>query len=391
MKKTHPLRDLTTNAAYCLMAVATLLLAAPASLAIELISPGDPVLAIDLDISTGSDVRDGQLADLLLDGDSGTKTLNRGGDNAGFIVTPSVASIVQSFVMTTANDSEGRDPASYLLYGTNDPVTSTEASNGRQEDWTLISMGDLALPSDRQSVADPVGFSNAVSYSSYKMVWPTMKDTGQNLTQLADIGFYSSLDGTGANLLTLGDPILSIRDVDYQYDSRTGSSDGTQEAAQAIDQDPGTKYLNFGKDNTGIIVTPSAGLSIVDGFQLTTANDAPERDPASWELYGTNDDVTSVYNTDGQSEDWTLIDTGSLELPNERLTVGSLVSVENAGGAFTSYRLVFPTLRNSGGANSMQMAEIQLIGTRVPEPSTAVLCLGVAASLFAWRRRTKLE
>lgn len=342
-----------------LIAALTVLLAAREAAALNILSPGDPILAIDLDASTGSDVRDGQLADLLLDGDSGTKTLNRGGDNAGFIVTPSSSSIVQSFVMTTANDAEGRDPAEYLLYGTNDQITSTEASNGRDEDWTLISMGDLALPSDRQTIAEPVGFSNAVSYASYKMVWPSMKDPGQNLTQLADIGFYSSLDGTGSNLLSFGNPIISIRDVDYTSESRTGSGGGTQEAPQAIDQNYGTKYLNFGKENSGFIVTPSKGSYAVTSFQLTTANDIPDRDPTSWELYGTNDPITSTDNSAGNEENWTLIDSGEVELPTDRTANGPIVDVNNTAGAFSSYRMVFPTLRNAGATNSMQVAEVQ--------------------------------
>ncbi|QDU57239.1 hypothetical protein [Aeoliella mucimassa] len=374
--------------ASCLLTGVASLFLPSESQAISLISPGDPVLAIDLDISTGSEVREAQLADFMLDGDTYTKMLNRGGDNAGFIVTPSTASVVQSFTMTTANDSESRDPASYLLYGTNDPITSVEASNGREEDWTLIVSGDLTLPSDRETLSSPISFTNSNSYSSYKMVWPTIKGSG-SLTQVAEIGFFTSVDATGDNLLAYGDPIISIRDVDYVYESRTGSSDGTQEAAEAIDQDVTTKYLNFGKENTGLIVTPSVGMSIVDSFQLTTANDASDRDPSSWVLYGTNDPITSEYNTDGSLEDWVLIDSGDIELPNDRGALGPLVSVDNSEGAFTSYRLVFPTLRNSGGANSMQIAEIQLFGSQVPEPSSVVLGLGVLASLVVVGRLKK--
>ncbi|QDU57238.1 PEP-CTERM sorting domain-containing protein [Aeoliella mucimassa] len=353
-----------------LIAALAVLLAARQAAALNILSPEDPIIAIDLDVSTGSDVRDGQLADLLLDDDPATKTLNRGGPNAGFIVTPTTSSVLQSFVMSTANDAVGRDPASYLIYGTNDAIISTEASNGRLEDWTLISSGELSLPEGRLEVASAVGFANSTVYSSYKMVWPTMKDPNQNLTQLGDIGFYSSLDGTGSDILTVGDPIISIRDVEYTSESRTGSGGGMQEATEAIDQNIGTKYLNFGKENSGFIVTPSKGSYAVSSFQITTANDIPARDPSSWELYGTNDEITSEDNSGGLEENWTLIDSGSLELPAERTTAGPIVSVNNTAGEFSSYRMVFPTLRDSAATNSMQIAEVAFF---VDDPVTLLI------------------
>ena len=50
-----------------------------------------------------------------------------------------------------------------------------------------------------------------------------------------------------------------------------------------------TKYLNFDQLNTGFTVTPAIGLSVVQCLTLTSANDAPERDPASYQLAGSYD------------------------------------------------------------------------------------------------------
>ena len=49
--------------------------------------------------------------------------------------------------------------------------------------------------------------------------------------------------------------------------------------ANVIDNQP-TKYLNFDKLNTGFTVTPTVGGTLVTGLSLTSANDAPERDPS---------------------------------------------------------------------------------------------------------------
>ena len=66
------------------------------------------------------------------------------------------------------------------------------------------------------------------------------------------------------------------------------------------------KYLNFGDtpnvgvDNeayTGFVITPGGGPSVVQSVQFTTANDAAERDPLTYTLYGTNDPITSADNS----------------------------------------------------------------------------------------------
>ena len=43
---------------------------------------------------------------------------------------------------------------------------------------------------------------------------------------------------------------------------------------------------------TGFTVTPKMGATIVTALQLTTANDSPERDPASYLVEGSSDGTT---------------------------------------------------------------------------------------------------
>ncbi len=114
----------------------------------------------------------------------------------------------------------------------------------------------------------------------------------------------------GLGILAPGDQIVAI-----DLDGPTQQSPPAEQVPNAID---GTlaKYLNYGDVNSGFIVTPSAGVSIVDGFQITTANDRAERDPTSWALFGTNDPVTSGNYSDGSQENWMLIDSGAVSLPS---------------------------------------------------------------------------
>lgn len=154
----------------------------------------------------------------------------------------------------------------------------------------------------------------------------------------------------------------------------------------------GQKYLNFGEENTGIVVTPAAGSSIATSIKLWTANDAEERDPASYSVYGTN--IALGAGPSYAVADFALISTGDLALPASR-NLGGASALDDANSqtvgfanadAYTSYMIVFPTLKDAGAANSMQIAEIQLDGTIVPEPGSASL-LALGLGVFFFRRK----
>jgi hypothetical protein len=120
-------------------------------------------------------------------------------------------------------------------------------------------------------------------------------------------------------------------------------------AANAFDNNPNTKYLNFDKYNAGVTVKLNAGR-IVTGFTLTTANDFPGRDPTSYKLYGSNDGVN-----------WTKIQEGNLSLSDSRYWTSSTISVTNSI-SYVYYYIFFPTTKAGTGCgldcDSMQIAEI---------------------------------
>jgi len=147
--------------------------------------------------------------------------------------------------------------------------------------------------------------------------------------------------------------------IPYRSGTSASNYPGGEAPAKAIDGNGGSKYLNFARTNTGIIVTPAAA-SVVKGIALSTANDAVERDPTSVAIYGTNDAITSEDNSLGEAENWTLIDSASVELPDARNTAGTVVNFDN-DTEYTSYKIVFPTVKGAG--NSMQIAEIQLFNS----------------------------
>ena len=135
-----------------------------------------------------------------------------------------------------------------------------------------------------------------------------------------------------------------------------------------LDHATGTKYLNFDKLNTGFSVTPVRGASVVTAIQFSTANDAPERDPLTFTLEGTTGNPTTG--------PWTLLASGSTGWdtdPGRQITTAAIPVANSA--SYTSYRVLFPTIRNEGAANSMQISEVWLLNS-----SGADVCAGMSSS-----------
>jgi hypothetical protein len=164
-------------------------------------------------------------------------------------------------------------------------------------------------------------------------------------------------------------------------------------ASNAFDDNPDTKYLNFQKYNTGVIITPFTEFSIT-GVEFVTANDAPERNPTSFSIYG-----SSVAGSTTFSAYTPVILNQAISAFSEfsePYESSGLISV-NSSSAFASYLIVFPTIVDYNSfsdenANSMQIGEISLQGnstSAVPEPSTSLLLALGAGGLLTRRRTTR--
>ena len=173
------------------------------------------------------------------------------------------------------------------------------------------------------------------------------------------------------------------------------------------DAAPGTKYLNFLKLDTGVIETFPA-TTVVDGITFASANDATERDPMTFSLYG-----STTATVTGSEAAGTTIDLGTytpivlnqpitgMQVTPARSTTLANQAIANAV-AYRSYAIIFPTVRNAATANSMQIGDVTftsggtaiagqatnpVIGGAVPEPTSAGLFALAALRLLARRRR----
>jgi len=141
---------------------------------------------------------------------------------------------------TSGNDAPERDPMTFTLEGTTgDPFTGP---------WTTIAMGNTGLDTARGATAPDVTFANAATYTSYRIIFPTVRDAGAaNSMQIGEVAF---LDANGSDITQPGD---SVSGSSFNYP-------GGENPGNAIDDNTGSKYLNFDKLNAGFTVTPRFDL-----------------------------------------------------------------------------------------------------------------------------------
>jgi predicted alpha-1,2-mannosidase len=190
---------------------------------------------------------------------------------------------------------------------------------------------------------------------------------------LPEAGFSTSFE-TGDPETTWTDTV----DTDAAGAKRTAGIDGTtasgipggvrdQVAEIAVSGEPNTNEgrvnLNDGDPNSKWLVDKTSGWAqytltapaVITRYALTSANDAPDRDPKTWSLEGSADGTT-----------WTRLDTRTGEVFSERFQQRIFDIATPA--SFTVYRL---TIAANGGSALTQLAELQLsVGDGGPQPPT---------------------
>jgi len=190
--------------------------------------------------------------------------------------------------------------------------------------------------------------------------WTTVgfDDSGWD-TAKTGLGF-AQVQGEVIDVTSPGDVVLGV--------PNDGDWPGNEAPPLAIDNNVNAKYLHFKGDfdpgdppgGAGFQVTPSIGPSIVTGLTFTTANDAPERDPTAFALYGSNASIDGSYTT--------LIASGSIvdfdQVSSwERWTKNSTPITFANNTAYYHYQLLFPAIRDQVSSVAMQIGEVELLGS----------------------------
>lgn len=184
--------------------------------------------------------------------------------------------------------------------------------------------------------------------------------------------------GSPFDITQPGDPVKGIPD-DNDWPPN-------QAPLYGIDNNINTKYLHFRSpgETTGLCVTPSLSSTPVAGFTVITAEDVPDRDPVSFILYGSNTSIDGPY---------TVIATGTIDelnqpaaFPRNSKIAPILFSNEII---YNHYQILFPDVRNNNAANSMQIAELELLAN--PEGWPPIVDAGPSQMLILPRDRVILQ
>jgi hypothetical protein len=116
----------------------------------------------------------------------------------------------------------------------------------------------------------------------------------------------------------------------------------------------------------GLIITPSAGSTLVTGVRFYTGSDGSQSDPADFKLEGSNNGGTTYT---------TLVPTTALSLPEDRNLLAATLDPLTAAlqeilfantHGYTSYRLTFNHTKDDNNANSLSLGEVELLGVVAP-------------------------
>ena len=78
-----------------------------------------------------------------------------------------------------------------------------------------------------------------------------------------------------------------VTDAGSSIESLTGESPAAEGVANLVDGNVNTKYLNF-EPQAEVLFSATKSYVLVS-YKLSSANDAPGRDPSGWTLEGSND------------------------------------------------------------------------------------------------------
>lgn len=200
----------------------------------------------------------------------------------------------------------------------------------------------------------------------------TVATTPTNLDDGVAFGYYTGFytqdvyyEGYGMRYLD----ILREQFVSVVHDipigvSASGDNPPDETADEAFDSNVSTKWLDFSMIVNGSSwiqwrYTGGATANITE-YAITSANDTPARDPMDWNLLGSNDGGAT----------WDVLDSRTGETFTNRFQ--RLSFSISSPSSYNIYRLEITDIADFATANSVQLAELELIGEINP------VCAGFA-------------
>jgi len=305
---------------------------------------------------------------------------------------------IDKYTITTGNDGPERDPRDWTFQGCQGTCDVASDSG-----WVTLDTRVNQFASAQRYQTNTYTFSNSTAYQQYRLR-VTANHGNPSRLQIAELQLFESggcdpetdsafCSRLGANCgtLTAADTCGASRTVNScgtcvppqscggggtanvcgegnVERTSSGSSFGTGTAcapteAVAMAYDDLMTTTNFSKWCVFAAPTSTTPIStmfdfegttafVVTRYTITTGNDAPDRDPKSWQFQGCAGTCT-VSSDDG----WQTLDTRSNEFAGASRYQTNSYTFTNST-AYQQYRLRFTA--NNGASNLFQVAEIQM-------------------------------
>jgi RNA polymerase sigma factor (sigma-70 family) len=263
--------------------------------------------------------------------------------------------------LKAAQDAWGKDPR-FVLIGLNLDGTLAAAQKSATDNklsWAQCYLGersDVPMRYRLPRVKSAIGWNSG---PKTMLIGPDGRMIRSDLRGAAIATALEEVLGTRVKITQPGDLIFASSD----------NSRRSEGAANAIDSEKATKYLNWdsGRDGnqigtfspSGFAVQPAVGPTIVTGMGIRCANDAPDRDPDVVVLEGSNDPNLSGY----ESGTWTPITTISNIAAGFTVRWKSQEFLFPNTTPYRNYRWRVEATRIMPNRCCMQVAEVWLTGS----------------------------
>ena len=263
---------------------------------------------------------------------------------------------IQSYNITSSNDNSDYDPASWRLSGSKDGISWITIDNKTSQ---VFASRNLKRIFDR---------SNSTAYNYFKLEINAVNNSSANEVKIAEFelnGYYQNNYDVTSNPNGV---------ITAQWEGNYKPNDNVDERyPKLIDKNKSGKYLASNR-KTFWATYQSARPVKLFAYSLTSANDAPNRDPKSWTLYGSDNNTA-----------WDIIDKQTNQLFPYRYT--TLYFNCNASKKYKYFKL---DVESNYDEKSVQLAEWQLFGEFNDYPVGLIDDNGVLTSSHEATNDTKL-
>ncbi|MBN1480797.1 CotH kinase family protein [candidate division KSB1 bacterium] len=234
-------------------------------------------------------------------------------------------SLVKGYAIFSANDVPERDPSNWVF----------QAFDDENSQWIILHTVSNEPQWPNRFQSKEFFFTNTKKYKKYRL--DISSAHGVNIVQIAELEILGEMTVHINDITDKMGPVL-----EPYNDSPAG-----EEIDKIIDNNVQTKYLTF-HESTWVEYRHTEPV-VVTGYAITSANDAPARDPRTWQLQG----------WDHSTSTWITLHSVTDEPMWPARFYQKRFSFTNAK-LFSRYRL---DIKAGHGANIIQMAELEIYQT----------------------------